>query len=121
MSREAIMPRLLILLFWATCAFTLVMALLPQPPQLPGSPSDKVQHVAAFLVLTSLAIMAYPRVSLLRIGLLMVLFGLLIELLQLIPALNRDGSALDWLADGAAVAAVLGTASLLRRIGGLAD
>ena len=39
------------LLFWAAAIFALVMAVLPHPPELPGDPSDKLQHVAAFATL----------------------------------------------------------------------
>ena len=91
------------------------MALLPKPPTLPGTPSDKLQHVAAFAVLSALAAAAWPRAPLVRTGLLLAAFGVLIELLQLIPALHRDGSALDWLADNAAIAAVLLLAATIRR------
>ena len=44
--------RLLLLL---ATLFALVMACIPQPPQLPGQPSDKLQHIVAFVVLTLLA------------------------------------------------------------------
>jgi len=112
--------RLLVLTFWAATAFTLVMALLPKPPQLPGEPSDKVQHILAFATLTALAVFAYPRAAAARIVGGLAAFGLLIELGQMIPALHRDASALDWLADVAAVLVVvaflrLGRAFLRRR------
>ena len=42
-------------------------------------------------------------------------FGALIEVIQLIPALNRDADPLDWLADTAAVAAVVLAVSVWRR------
>ena len=50
-------------IFWTAMVFAFVMAVLPHPPQLPGAPSDKVQHIAAFLVLGALASFAYPRTS----------------------------------------------------------
>ncbi len=91
------------------------MALLPKPPRLPGDPSDKVQHILAFSVLTALALAAYPRASALAIGVGLALVGGLIELGQLIPALHRDGSWLDWAADCGAVAVVLLIGVPLRR------
>lgn len=106
--------RWLIPMFWAAVAFALVMALLPKPPQLPGSPSDKIQHVLAFSVLAALGTSAYPRASLLRLGAWLSLFGAMIEALQAIPQLHRDASLLDWLADSAAVAAVLALVRLWR-------
>ena len=87
------------LLFWTAAAVALVMALLPHPPKLPGDPSDKVQHVAAFLTLGLLGSFAYSfaRRRWLVFGL--SLFGALIEVAQAIPVLHRDSDPLDWLAD----------------------
>ena len=91
------------------------MALLPKPPHIPGDPSDKIQHILAFTVLARLAAAAYPRAPLLRIGILLSAFGALIELLQLIPPLHREGSFVDWLADTGAVALVLAAVAAVRR------
>ncbi len=90
-------------------AFTFVMALSPQPPQLPGSPSDKVQHVLAFAVLGGLGSVAYRSTSV--VGLLAGLsaLGALTECLQTIPALNRDSDLVDRIADTVAAALVLGS------------
>ncbi len=104
--------KLLILAFWGAAAFAFVMALLPKHPQVPGSPSDKIQHMIAFGVLASLASHAYFRTSLVKIGLGLAAFGALIEVLQSIPLLHRDSSAVDWLADCAAVLVVLGVTRL---------
>ena len=100
------------LAFWVAATVALVMALLPHPPQLPGEPSDKIQHIAAFLVLGALASFAYPRTNPVLLAAGLSLFGALIEVLQLIPTLHRDGDPLDWLADTAAVALII---TLLRR------
>ena len=99
--------------FWAGAAFALIMALLPHPPQLPGEPSDKLQHIAAFLTLGALGSLAYPRANPLHLGAGLSLVGAIIEILQLIPALHRDGDPLDWAADTAAVALII---VLLRRL-----
>lgn len=106
--------RLLILAFWAAALFAFVMASLPKPPQLPGQPGDKVQHILAFLVLAGLAAAAYPRAGLIRIGIGLSLFGALIELVQAIPALHRDSDPLDWLADTIAATFVLAAVHFLR-------
>src|SRR5215212_9586394 len=95
------------LLFWAAAAFAFVMAVLPHPPELPGSPSDKVQHIAAFATLGLLAAWAYAGTSTLRLIAGLSLFGALIELVQAIPALHRDSDPIDWLADTVACALVL--------------
>ena len=95
------------LLFWAAAVFALVMALIPQPPPLPGNPSDKVQHALAFATLSVLGILAYPRLSLLKLLVALSLFGAFIEVAQAIPSLHRDSDQLDWLTDTIACAVVL--------------
>lgn len=87
------------LLFWVSAAFVLVMALIPQPPQMPGQPSDKVQHMIAFATLALLGNLAFPRVPALRLVIGLSLFGAFIEAAQAIPGLHRDSDGLDWLAD----------------------
>ena len=109
-----IIRRLLPLAFWSASLFAFVMAVLPKPPNLPGDPSDKVQHILAFTVLAALASAAYPRAHMLRIGLGLSAFGALIELVQSIPALHRDAELIDWVADTAAAFIVLILVSLLR-------
>ena len=83
------------------------MAVLPHPPEVPGHPSDKVQHVAAFATLSRLGSFAYPRTDLTKLLVRLSLFGAAIEVIQAIPALHRDSDVLDWLADTVAVAVVL--------------
>jgi len=99
--------RLFRVAFWSAAAIALVAASLPQPPQLPGDPSDKVQHIVAFVCLAALGARAYPAVSALRLALGLSLFGALIEVVQLIPALHRDSDVLDWEADTLAAVTVL--------------
>jgi hypothetical protein len=106
---------LLRLAFWAALCFAFVMAVLPHPPQMPGDPSDKIQHILAFTVLSGLAGAAFRSSPLLAIGIRLSAFGALIEVVQAIPALHRDSSALDWLADTGAVLVVLILAALIRR------
>ena len=111
MTLRRILPHL----FWAALIFAFVMAVLPRPPRLPGDPSDKIQHILAFSVLAALAAAAYPRARLLPIALRLSVFGALIELVQTVPALHRDGDAIDWIADTLAAAFVLALAALIRR------
>jgi VanZ family protein len=96
-------------LFWVAALFALVMALLPHPPNLPGNPSDKIQHVTAFATLGLLGGLAYRRIPTVWLIAALSLFGALIELLQLIPSLHRDSDALDWIADTIACTLVLVT------------
>src|SRR6186713_1395656 len=106
------MLRLLRLAFWSALVFAFVMAVLPRPPQLPGQPSDKIQHILAFLTLTALALAAYRSSAPWRIGAGLAAFGVLIELCQAWPPLHRDASVLDWLADCGAIFAILAVRAL---------
>jgi len=98
------LPRLL---FWAAAAFAFVMAVLPHPPEIPGHPSDKIQHIAAFATLAVLGAWAFPRFPILKLIIRLSIFGAAIELIQAIPELHRDSDVLDWLADTIACAVVL--------------
>jgi VanZ family protein len=95
------------LLFWAVAAFAFAMAVVPHPPQVPGQPNDKVQHIAAFMTLGALGAWAYRESSPLRFAIGLSLFGALIEVVQAIPALHRDSDVLDWVADTVAASVVL--------------
>ena len=102
--------------FWLAVTAAFVVAIWPKPIMVPGAPSDKIQHILAFLFLTALGLAAYPRGAL-KLGLGLAGFGALIEVVQSIPALNRDAELLDWIADVAAVVVVSLTVELWRRIG----
>lgn len=93
--------------FWAAAAFAFVMAILPHPPQVPGEPNDKVEHIIAFATLAGLGSFAYPRLSLAKLLVGLSLFGAFIEVVQSIPAVHRDCDVWDWVADTAAVVVVL--------------
>lgn len=95
------------LLFWAAALFAFVMAVLPHPPQVPGNPNDKVQHVTAFVTLSLLGSFAYPATALVQLLVRLSLFGAGIEIVQAIPALHRDSDFWDWVADTAAVVVAL--------------
>ena len=103
------------LTFWAAAIFAFVMAALPHPPEFPGAPSDKVQHVAGFATLGLLGGFAYPASSPLQLVLRLSLFGAFIEVVQAIPSLHRDSSVWDWVADTIACGLVLGGVAWWRR------
>lgn len=96
--------------------FALFMASVPHPPQVPGGPSDKLQHTVAFVVLTVLASLAYPAISRLIILSGLVFFGALIEIVQSIPILMRDPSLSDWLVDCAAISGTIFVIAAAERI-----
>lgn len=102
-------------LFWAAALFAFVMAVLPHPPQVPGEPNDKVQHIAAFATLSLLGSFAYPATVLIQLLVRLSLFGAAIEVVQAIPALHRDSDFWDWVADTLAVSVALLLVWLLRR------
>lgn len=104
------------LAFWLALGLALVMALLPNPPELAPETPDKFQHILAFATLTALAAAAWPATSWMKIGIGLALFGALIEVLQTIPTLHRDGDVWDWAADMAAVAVVLLILAAMRRV-----
>lgn len=95
------------LLFWAAATFAFVMAVVPQPPELPGEPNDKIQHMIAFATLGLLGAWAYARTPLLQLLAALSLYGAAIELVQAIPALHRDSDVKDWIADTLAAGVVL--------------
>jgi VanZ family protein len=95
------------LLFWAAATFAFAMAVVPHPPELPGEPNDKIQHMAAFATLGLLGAWAYGRTSLLQLLAGLSLYGAMIELVQAIPALHRDSDIKDWVADTLAAGLVL--------------
>lgn len=93
--------------FIAAACFSFVMAAVPHPPPIPGEPPDKIMHMVAFATLGLLGAYGFPQRSVTRLLLLLTAFGALIELVQAIPALNRDSDIVDLLADMVAAAAAL--------------
>jgi hypothetical protein len=94
-------------LFWSAACFAFVMAILPHPPEVPGEPNDKMQHIVAFATLTLLGSFAYPAAALMQLLVRLSLFGAFIEVVQAIPVLHRDSDFFDWVADTSAVVVVL--------------
>lgn len=99
---------------FAICAsFAFVMAVVPDPPAIPGNPSDKLMHMAAFATLGALAAYAFRGVGAARLFLGLTAFGALIELVQAIPILHRDSDIIDLLVDMAAALVALAMARWL--------
>jgi VanZ family protein len=107
--------------FWVCFVVLNALALSPAPYLPPleiFSWWDKAQHAIAFGTLTVLAVLAYPGVSKVRIGLLLMVLGVLIEVLQYFSG-YRYGDWQDAVADGVGVLVGLGSAVLLMRFDGL--
>jgi hypothetical protein len=83
-----------------------ILALLPREIAVHLSSSDKIDHFAAFAVLMILGQLAFPARFHLALGLGLIGFGALIEVLQGVPGLNRSPDLLDWLVEVAAVLVV---------------
>ena len=91
-------------LFWLCFVALNALALSPAPYLPPALFDwwDKAQHAIGFGTLTVLAVLAYPDVSKLRMGLMLVALGVLIEVLQHVGG-YRFGDWQDAVADGAGV------------------
>ena len=104
-------------LFWTSFVAINILTLSPAPYLPPLEIFnwwDKAQHVIAFCTLAVLAVLAYPDVSKLRIALLLMGQGVLIEVLQYFSG-YRYGDWQDALADGLGVLLGLTFAAWLMR------
>ena len=91
--------------FWVCFVVLNALALSPAPYLPPLEIFDwwdKAQHAIAFGTLAVLAVLAYPGVSKVRIGLLLIAHGVLIEVLQYFTG-YRFGDWQDAVADGVGV------------------
>jgi VanZ family protein len=91
--------RLFVIAFWLAALFAYVEAIMPARDQIALSGWDKINHMAAFFVITFLARAAYPRIPVFRLFLMMAAFGAFIELSQALPFIHRDAEWADWFAD----------------------
>ena len=89
--------------FVLAMAMVSILALLPREIAVHLSSSDKIDHFAAFAVLMMLGQLAFRARFHIALGLGLIGFGALIELLQAVPGLNRSPDLLDWLVEIAAV------------------
>jgi VanZ family protein len=101
-------------LFLAALIFAYVAAIMPSAEAPTFSLSDKVDHMITFFTLAVLAGLAWPRTRWWHVALALAAFGALIEFTQAIPALQRDASVWDWVADVIASLAGLSAAAPLR-------
>jgi len=100
-------------LFWTALVVALLRAIWPDPFTEPYVGHwDKVTHGAGCFALTFLAAVAYPRTAIPLLGLGVLAFGGLVEVLQAIPAVNRDASLGDLAADGVGICVAMIPATL---------
>lgn len=86
------------IVFGVALAFTAVMAMLPQVPEILIAP-DKVQHALAFFVITALHHIAYRELGFWKRILIIAFIGGAIEIAQMIPVFHRDPDLADWAVD----------------------
>jgi len=106
-------------LFWVCFVALSTLALMPGPYLPPLEIFnwwDKAQHAIGFGTLAVLAVLAYPSVSKLRIGVWLMVLGVLIEVLQYLGG-YRFGDWQDAVADGVGVLVGLGGVSWLMEFG----
>ena len=102
-------------IFAVALVATLIAATLPPAVAPTLGASDKINHMAAFVVLGALAAWTWPRTNVLAIAIAMSAFGAVIELVQALPVVGRDAEVADWAADTVAVGITLLIVALVRR------
>lgn len=104
------------LLFWSLLLVVTYLMLIELPPKQGGWPYwDKVQHLLVFMLLTSLAFLAYRKARWLS-AISLVLYGAIIEWMQGLLTITRMPSVGDWLADVAGVMLTLILCLLIARL-----
>lgn len=88
-----------LLVFVAASIFTLYAALAPGDDTAGLIPWDKAKHFIVFYGLTFLAVVALPRSRWWKIAVVLLAFGVGIEILQGLPIVGRDADAFDIVAD----------------------
>lgn len=92
--------------FWVCLATALTLALLPHPPEFRDL-GDKAEHMLAFGTIAFLGAFAFPSFPKARLAERLSFVGAIVEVLQSIPALQRDCDIRDWIADTIAIIGVL--------------
>ena len=91
--------------FWAALAVAMTVTHWPKLHAGPiESPIDKLAHAAAYAGLMALGCLAYPSFPRPTMAIAMALLGIVDELCQSIPFVNRSAELEDWLADLAGIA-----------------
>lgn len=97
----------------AALAFAVVVAWFAFRPAMEvegGLPWDKANHAVAFLILTILTGLGWPRLPTAFLFALMMVAGVMMEVVQGLPAIGRDADVMDVVADG--VGTLIGLAAL---------
>jgi VanZ family protein len=85
------------ILFWCAAIVAYIAAILPGQAGPTGN--DKTDHILAFATLAMLGRLGWSRSRARLIAILLLLFGVVIELSQATPIIHRDADVRDVLAD----------------------
>ena len=105
-----------LLVFIAAVAFTLYAALAPGDDGAGLIPWDKAKHFIVFYGLTFLASLALPKSRYWKIGLVLLGFGIAIEILQGLPIVGRDADVFDIVADALGIGFFFGPIVVTRLV-----
>ena len=101
-------------IFWAMLAIVTVLMLIELAPKEGGWPYwDNLQHIVVFVMLTVAGCLAFPQKRI-WVGLSLIAFGAIIEVLQGALTSTRQASVYDWLADVAGISIVIGLLALIK-------
>lgn len=103
-----------LLVFVAAVALTLYAALAPGDDGAGLIPWDKAKHFIVFYGLTFLASIALPKSRSWKIGLVLLGFGIAIEILQGLPIVGRDADVFDIVADALGIGFFFGPIIAIR-------
>ncbi len=112
-------PRVWLGLGWAFILFAIILSLIPGQKLPPTGVSDKLEHAAAYMLLTLWFTGLYPRSSYWRIGLSMFLLGIVIEIAQGLMPFGRQADLRDVFANSIGI--LLGFVIALMGVGGWAQ
>ena len=115
MSLERLPIALRLAAFGGAVAVLLWLSLAPVDALPPVSFWDKAEHALAYVVLTGLGLILFASRWRLVLGGVFLL-GALIEVLQSVMGLGRQGDLIDLLADALGIAVAVGVAVLLRLV-----
>ncbi len=102
-------------IFWTMLIIATALMLIELAPKEDGWPYwDKLQHVVVFVILTLAGCLAFPQKRL-RVGLSLIAFGALIEIVQGALTITRKASVYDWLADIAGILIAAGIFAVLQK------
>lgn len=102
-------------IFWAMLAIVTALMLTELAPKEGGWPYwDKLLHIVVFVILTLAGCLAFQQKRL-WVGLSLIAYGAIIEMLQGALTSTRQASVYDWLADVAGIAIAIGLLALIKK------